>query len=715
MFWLRLMPATFQRLTPVVVLCALLATRTTQAQVPLPPSSENIPPSNSRATGDFRTATGGRMTVLQPHRIAQRTDEFGQFRSEMAVRLAQQSPRGPATVPSIRSGQGSPASPPTTREPSRLRNLPGVPGLSDPEPNSEIDREYSQFINRTVDPQKTLDMIVDRPRILVFKETPTRLYIAQDSIASYEVISDTEIAIVGVSEGRTVLTIWVADDKALNGERVLSYLVRVAEDPEYKQKLESVYAALEEEINKNFPDSMVKLALIGDQLIVRGQAKDVVEASQIIRICEEHAPPSRDDQDENRVSSISRSVFSPFGTTTRTDDFGETGISIDNLAEAGIEGDSNVINMLKIPGEQQVMLRIIVAEVNRSAIRQIGTNLAINSGSVQFLSAFPAFDLISNVVTAQEGGGAFAISRGDFGITLSALRQMNLARTLAEPTLVALNGRSASFQAGGQFAVPSATSTFGSTAQGVQFIPLGVQLNFTPYILDRDKVRLVVNSTVRSIDENLSTQVGGGGGAGGGTNVRGLQNRTFSTTVELREGETLGVAGLIQSTLRTNGSRVPMFGDIPYVGRAFGRDTTSSDEQELLILISPEFQHPVDDTAGLTVPGADTYEPGDAEFFLKGQLESRRSNDFRSQVRTDFDKQMRYHYADDLYLVGPFGYSFGGKQRGPLLPSPAPTIVMTPKYEEPEPSVAGRPPAPLPLAPAPSNPSLPRRVPASKE
>lgn len=711
MFWLRLMPATLQRLTPVVVLCALLATRTTQAQVPLPPSSESITQASSGATGDFRTATGGRMTVLQPQRVAQRADEFGQFRSDQAVRFAQQSPSRPATVPSIRSGQGLPALQATTREPSRLRSLPGVPGLSDPEPNPEIDREYSQFIQRTVDPQKTLDMIVDRPRILVFKETPTRLYIAQDSIASYEVISDTEIAIVGVSEGRTVLTIWVADDKAPNGERVLSYLVRVAEDPEYKQKLESVYAALEEEINKNFPDSMVKLALIGDQLIVRGQAKDVVEASQIIRICEEHAPPSRDDQNDDRVSSITQTVFSPFGSSTRSNDFGEAGLSIDNLAETGVQGDSNVINMLKIPGEQQVMLRIIVAEVNRSAIRQIGTNLAINSGSTQFLSAFPAFDLISNVVAAQDGGGAFAISRGDFGITLSALRQMNLARTLAEPTLVALNGRSASFQAGGQFAVPSATSTFGSTAQGVQFIPLGVQLNFTPYILDRDKVRLVVNSTVRSIDENLSTQVGGGGG----TNVRGLQNRTFSTTVELREGETLGVAGLIQSTLRTNGSRVPMIGDLPYVGRAFGRDTTSSDEQELLILISPEFQHPVGDTSRLSVPGSDTYEPGDAEFFLEGQLESRRSSDFRSPVRTDFDKQMRYHYADDLYLVGPFGYSFGGKQQGPLLSSPAPTIVMTPKYEESEPSFASGQPAPLPATPAPSNPSLPRRVPASKE
>lgn len=726
MFWLKLIPVTSQRLSLAAGLGVLLATGAAYAQVPLPASPDSPAPSDGRTARDSRTSTGGRLTVLRPERIAHNTNDFGQFRADQPVRLAQQPLRRPATVPSIGSGPGQvlPSSPAVTREPSRLRNLPGVPGLSDPEPNPEIDREFSQFIQRTVDPQKTLDLIVDRPRILVFKETPTRLYIAQDSIASYEVISDTEIAIVGVGEGRTVLTIWVPDDKATNGERVLSYLVRVAEDPEYKQKLESVYAALEEEINRNFPDSMVKLALIGDQLIVRGQAKDVIEASQIIRICEEHAPPSRDEQDDNRVSSISQTVFSPFGTSTRTDDFGEAGLSIDNLAESGLQGDSNVINMLKIPGEQQVMLRIIVAEVNRSAMRQIGANLRISGDSTQFLSAFPAANPIANIAgvlnglpgSVSEEGGNFAISRGDFAVALSALRRLNLARTLAEPTLVALNGKQATFQAGGQFAVPSATSTFGSTAQGVQFIPLGVQLQFTPYIVDRDQVRLSVSSSVRTVDDSLTTAVGGGGGGGGGTSVRGLQNRTFTTTVDLREGETLAVAGLIQSTLRSNGSRVPFFGDLPYVGRAFGRDGTSSDEQELLILISPEFQHPVRDTAGLSVPGADTYEPGDAEFYLKGQLESRRSEDFRSQVRTDFDKQMRYHYAEDLYLIGPFGYSFGGTQCGPLLPSPVPAIVMTPNYEEPSPPVTdGATSAPLPLTPAPANPSVPRRVPASKE
>ena len=367
------------RLSALIAACTLLATVTAQAQIPDPP--QGAPRSTVGTVRNARTVTGGRVTVLQPGRIASNQIQSSWSRSAKTVRLAQEGERGPATVPPIRPGQGQVRKSAVTQSPSRLRNLPQVPGLSDPQPNPDIDREYARFIQRTVDPQKNLDLIVDRPRILVFSETPTRLYIAQDSIASYEVISDTEIAIVGVSEGRTVLTIWVPDADAASGERVLSYLVRVAEDPEYKQKLETVYAALEDEINRNFPDSMVQLALIGDQLIVRGQAKDVIEASQIIRICEEHAPPSRAERDEKRVSSISQTILSPFGTATRTNDFGEAGLSIDSLSDAGLQGESNVINMLKIPGEQQVMLRIIVAEVRCARLVRISTSVVIQLSS----------------------------------------------------------------------------------------------------------------------------------------------------------------------------------------------------------------------------------------------------------------------------------------------------------------------------------------------
>jgi pilus assembly protein CpaC len=532
--------------------------------------------------------------------------------------------------------------------------LPGLPKeLADPPVRSATADEYRQFVQRTIDPEVSLDLIVGRPRILEFKETPTRIYLAQESIASYDIISDTEIAIVGVSVGRTVLTIWVPDPSQPNRQRVLSYLLRVSQDAGYKVRLEAVYEALEQEINRDFPDSLVKLSLIGDQVVVRGQAKDVIEASHILRIVREHAPPSRD-QGRRQPSelSISQTNFSAEGLLQSSDGLG---ITLDNLATvAGLEGDSNVINLLSIPGEQQVMLRVTVAEVNRSALRSIGTSMRIDgSRGIGFDSSFPprVGDLASATLMALEGG-TLSATRGDFRIAVDALKQHNLARTLAEPNLVTLHGRPARFQAGGQFPVPSARVGFGAAAQGVQFIPFGVQLQFVPFIVDRDKIRLNVSANVSTRDEALATDVGG-------SNVPGLNTRNFQNTVELREGQTLAVAGLIQSNYGVNSTRVPVLGDLPIVGRLFKSDATSADEQELVILITPELVHPIDPNTPLSLPGSDMYEPGDIEFYVKGYLDSRRSRDFRSPVRTDWDRLKRYQRCEDTFIIGPHGHSDG--------------------------------------------------------
>ncbi len=542
----------------------------------------------------------------------------------------------------------------------RLPLLPGMPKeLADPPQRPDVAREYSRFVERTIDPELPLDLFVGRPRILEFKETPTRIYLAQDSIASYDVISDTEIAIVGVAPGRTVLTIWVNDPDRPGEQRVLSYLLRVTQDAGYKIRLEAVFQALEEEINRDFPDSFVKLSLIGDQVVVRGQAKDVIEAAQILRIVGEHAPPSRRDNRDSEPAefSFSQTNYSPEGVLQTNE---QLGLTLDRLAAvAGLEGETNVINMLTIPGEQQVMLRVTVAEVNRSALRSIGTSMRIEGGSgVGFDAAFPprVGDLVDNSLMVLEGG-TLSVARGDFRLTVDALKQHNLARALAEPNLVTLHGRPARFQAGGQFPVPAARVGFGSAAQGVEFIPFGVQLQFVPFIVDRDKIRLNIAANVSTRDEALATDVDG-------SEVPGLNTRNFQNTVELREGQTLAVAGLIQTNFGANSSRVPGVGDLPIVGRLFKSDSTTADEQELVILITPELVHPVDPDACLSLPGSDVFEPGDIEFYIKGVLESRRSEDFRSPVRTDWARLKRYHHCEDIFIIGQKGHSYGCRDQG---------------------------------------------------
>jgi pilus assembly protein CpaC len=183
----------------------------------------------------------------------------------------------------------------------------------------------------------------------------------------------------------------------------------------------------------------------------------------------------------------------------------------------------------------------------------------------------------------------------------------------------------------------------------VSFVPFGVQLNFTPTITDKDRIRLNVAAEVSTRDVATGTSING-------SNVPGLQTRNVQTTVELREGQTLAIAGLLQNNLGTNSTRVPFFGDLPVIGRLAAFDRTSHADQELVILITPQLVHPLEKNELPPLPGSDLYEPGDLEFYLLGRLESRRPYDYNSQVRTDIHRMLRYHRCEDIYVFGPKGH-----------------------------------------------------------
>jgi pilus assembly protein CpaC len=184
----------------------------------------------------------------------------------------------------------------------------------------------------------------------------------------------------------------------------------------------------------------------------------------------------------------------------------------------------------------------------------------------------------------------------------------------------------------------------------VAFVPFGVQLAFTPYITDRDRIRLDIAAAV-------STRDNSGGTAIGGSNVPGLNTRNFSTTVELREGQTLAVAGLIQNNLGATSDRVPGLGDLPIIGNLWKFDRITTGEQELVVLITPELVHPMEPKEIPPLPGSDLFEPGDLEFYLLGRLESRRSYDYRSTVMSDIHRMARYRHCENLYIIGPHGHA----------------------------------------------------------
>jgi len=565
-------------------------------------------------------------------------------------------------------------------------------------------KSYAQFVEKTVDPQAEIDLILGRPRLLVFKEAPRRLQIggdAKNEIADYVIITEKEISLLGKAVGNTVLNLWFTDPKDANKQVILSYLVRVFPDTEaveqardhLRELRQRFYKALEAEINRAFPDSLVCLSLVGSNLVVAGQAKDGAEAAHILEIVQANSPRARGAGGTATGAATLTRTATEFGLTgarsesvrepippegTVPEPVGEpfggpgrdaTGLDLfaaaDALRSAGAGRNDigiSVVSLLRVPGEQQVMLRVTVAEVDRAAARSIGVNFSImnHSGMTVFANN------TGNIASATGGGtgtgsglasgiGSVAnlplvLDNGQITAAVNALRTLDFARTLAEPNLVTLNGQPANFRAGGEFPVPVVTGYTAAGLQGVSFVPFGVQLSFTPYITDKDRIRLSVKADVSTKDLASSANVGG-------TNVPGLNSRNFQTTVELREGQTLAVAGLIQNNFGADATRVPFFGDLPFLGRFFAFDRTSAGEQELVVLVTPELVHPVEAKDTPPLPGSDVFEPGDLEFYLLGRLESRRTYDYRSPARTDIDRMARYRHCDQLFMIGPAGHS----------------------------------------------------------
>jgi pilus assembly protein CpaC len=258
---------------------------------------------------------------------------------------------------------------------------------------------------------------------------------------------------------------------------------------------------------------------------------------------------------------------------------------------------------------------------------------------------------------AQGGGGGavanlpFVTDAGRLPFALSALKNLQYAKSLAEPNLVAMNGQTANFLAGGQFPVPI-VGGFGGIAggiQGVQYVPYGVQLSFTPFLTDRDRVRLVLNASVSSRDLSSGTNIGGGA-------VAGLNTRQVNTTVELRQGETLAVAGLIQTNQGADRTSIPFIGDLPGLGPLTGVHRHQAGEQELVIFLTPELVRPLDCDQHVTLPGHEILDPTDVEFYLFGRLEGH-CRDFRSPIRTDCSRIKQFYRAEAANLAGPTGYT----------------------------------------------------------
>lgn len=505
----------------------------------------------------------------------------------------------------------------------------------------------AKYILRDTAADERLELRVGLPRVMTFRQPPLRTYIPESGtdIVALRYIDPQaphRVAIEPLSAGITSLTMWFADPSAPDGEDAVSWQVVVTDTQNCDHELE--LAAVEREINYSFPNSAVELRYVGSQVLVRGKARDVEEASQILRIVSGSLPCTQQDRADAFVDRADL-LFA----------------DVESIEEAGslpgaFRGDNRtgfnqgrinnrVINMLEIAGIHQVMLKVTVAEINRSASRLIGADLEIGSvgDAVRFFTT----------LNTQTLGGTLVLDQSDFQLAISALKRLNLARSLAEPTLTTLNGQPATFNVGGSFPVPVVAGQTAVGLQGVEFQNFGVQLRFVPIVTDGDRIRLTLQASVSTRDEAGETQIGT-------ATVPALSNRQFSNTVELREGQTLAVAGLIQSNLGGQSQRVPFAGDIPIVGRLFANDATTYDEQELVVLVTPYLAGPVDpEVHSPPLPGSDYFEPDDIEFFIRGSLTGHIAEDYRSPVRTDLHKMKAFRRCEQMLIIGQPGHSNG--------------------------------------------------------
>ncbi len=341
-------------------------------------------------------------------------------------------------------------------------------------------------------------------------------------------------------------------------------------------------------------------------------------------------------------------------------------------------GNGTVVNAMSIASPQQVMLKVRFLEVSRDAGRELGINWAAinrsgtrgvttglgglttsppqiggtNAGAVTCApsgicppNGSGIFQTIGTLVGSNVGSPfgvllAEIVNKGiQIDSLITALETKGLLQRLAEPNLVALSGDTASFQAGGQFPVPIAvTSGVGVATPTIEFKDFGVLLRFRPTVLNSGIINLSISPEVSELDFTNAVTISG-------TTIPSITLRKATTTVELRDGQSFAIAGLLQADNARNISQLPWLGSVPVLGALFRSSAYQKAETDLVIIVTPSFVQPAPPGAHLATPFDNHVPSNDVDFFLLGQMEE-------SKKYTDF-------VATGGDIHGPYGHMIG--------------------------------------------------------
>jgi pilus assembly protein CpaC len=322
-------------------------------------------------------------------------------------------------------------------------------------------------------------------------------------------------------------------------------------------------------------------------------------------------------------------------------------VKAENLRQlvARFAAQGALINRLRIDAANQVNLRVRVAEVSRSVVKQFGINwdAVLTGGSFLFGLATGNPVLAAGNFLTRENGVNNVFASGNLGgkldlnVLVDALADEGLLDVLAEPNLTALSGERASFLAGGEFPIP-VPGADGSVT--IQFKKFGVRLAFTPIILDNGRISLEVSPEVSQLTATGAVTINN-------FVIPALTTRQARTTVELASGQSFAIAGLLQNSLNHDISKFPGLGDLPLLGALFRSDRFQRDETELVILITPYLVRPVSNRR-LAGPEDGLTPPNDVERILKGRNYGAATGTQAPDAQTPD--------AKDVHLSGPAGF-----------------------------------------------------------
>ncbi|MGB3314641.1 MAG: type II and III secretion system protein family protein [Albidovulum sp.] len=403
--------------------------------------------------------------------------------------------------------------------------------------------------------------------VIVEADQPfAELSIANPGIADISTLSDRTIYVLGKSPGRTTLTLLAPD-----GRLITNVDVQVSLDvAEFKERLQQI-----------LPGEQIEVRTANDGIVLSGTVSSTAKLDRALDLANRYAP--------NRVS-----------------------------------------NLMSVGGVQQVMLKVRIAEMQRSVRKQLQAGIA---GSVNTSNLSGGFGLGSGGLTVGQpnpttglgtinpgltpnvennGQSLFSFGSGavSFNVLLEALESKGFVRTLAEPNLTALSGQEAYFLAGGQVPLPVRDDD-GIT---ITYKSFGVELSFTPRVVDGDLINLAINTAVSSLDTSAVTTVGS-------FNYPGFKRREAQTTVEMRDGESFAIAGLLQDDFQDLNGQVPWLGDIPVLGALFRSTDYQREQSELVVIVTPHLVSPTRGEA-LALPTDRVRPPSEAELFLFGKTAS---------------------------------------------------------------------------------------------